>query len=262
MTTPLYVINLAVCTERRRRMEERLRPLQAEFDIRFFAAVDGRALSADALARDYDEARAIRTLDRPLTSGEVGCALSHKSVYKDLLTAGHRCAVILEDDVVLDADFPDVFRRVQSWLLCGCPRIALFTWAAKYVGWGRRLTPGRNVHPVWSAALASGYAVNAAAAAALDDYQTPIRNVADCWTDVLRDGVAEMRCVVPYNISAAAAGPADSSLAKDRDARWQGKAEWKTRQNPVNRTWRHLCRMRCRELAKPFLRIRRQPLRG
>ena len=262
MPTPLYVINLPSCLERRRRMEERVRPFQADFDIRFFPAVDGRALTIAERDRNYDETKALESVDRPLTAGEVGCAMSHRAVYRDLLAANQPCAVVIEDDAVFEADFPEVFRAAQPWLLDTRPRLVLFSRAAKYSAWGRRLTPCRRIHPAWSAAGAFGYALNAAAARAMETYQTPIHTVADCWTDVLRDRVAAVRCIVPYCMDFAEDSRLDSALAASRAVQWEQK-DRRTQHRGFWARWRRrLRRMRRRELAKPFLRIRRQPLRG
>lgn len=103
----IFVVSLARAVERRARVKERL----AGLDFRFFDGVDKLDLDRDRLRRDgiYDEDRTPAAFrhraEMPL--GHIGCSLSHRAVYEQIVRNGWRRVVILEDDVVpLEAALP------------------------------------------------------------------------------------------------------------------------------------------------------------
>lgn len=73
-------------------------------------AVDGRLLSEASVADVYR-----RALHRPhypfkLTRGEIGCFLSHRSVWQQIVDSGLPGALVLEDDIDLLDGFAEAFR--------------------------------------------------------------------------------------------------------------------------------------------------------
>jgi len=70
--------------------------------IEFIDAVDGRNLSRANILDVYSKEEAIKNIGRELSSGEIGCALSHKKIYKKMLDENINQALILEDDVEFD----------------------------------------------------------------------------------------------------------------------------------------------------------------
>jgi glycosyl transferase family 25 len=102
---PAYVINLPRSTERREHINSELASLGLE--PVYVDAVDGRALSEEDL-REYVDPRARSDspgwLGRPTV---IGCSLSHRNAWKEILDRGERSALVLEDDAILSADFGD-----------------------------------------------------------------------------------------------------------------------------------------------------------
>lgn len=95
-----FVINLARNPERRVFMEKQLDFLGMSYEI--IEGVDGKTLPArfplfDPLASSLGNGQA-------LTKGELGCALSHRSIYEKMLQENISRAFILEDDVVLSKE--------------------------------------------------------------------------------------------------------------------------------------------------------------
>jgi glycosyl transferase family 25 len=90
---------------RRRRIAQRLAAWNGHWS--FLDAVDGASLSPEALARSYDESATIRRYGRPLSPGEIGCALSHRLAYQTILSRGLDSAIVLEDDAILSDDLTD-----------------------------------------------------------------------------------------------------------------------------------------------------------
>ncbi|MDP2120198.1 MAG: glycosyltransferase family 25 protein [Hoeflea sp.] len=105
-----FIIHLARA-EARRPQVERLRaacPVPATV----IEAVDGRAMSE----AEIDAVYARRSLHAPaypfvLTSGEVGCFLSHRKAWQAILEAGLEAGLVIEDDVEIDAP---VFARALA----------------------------------------------------------------------------------------------------------------------------------------------------
>jgi glycosyl transferase family 25 len=104
-----FVINMDRDQDRRDTMRARLDAIGVPFE--FFPAVDGRELSI-ADCPHYDSAKRRRYFGRDMTPGEVGCLLSHRGIYERMICDNLTYALILEDDVMFEADFPDVLRAV------------------------------------------------------------------------------------------------------------------------------------------------------
>jgi glycosyl transferase family 25 len=98
----IYVISAKDHTERRQYITSVLGELDADFS--FFDAVMGDQLSERELNEVYDEEEAVRhkTNKRPLSRAEIGCALSHIGVYKEILSNDLNNALIFEDDIAPD----------------------------------------------------------------------------------------------------------------------------------------------------------------
>ncbi|XP_023677671.1 procollagen galactosyltransferase 1 [Paramormyrops kingsleyae] len=111
----MFMINLERRPDRRKRM---LRSLyEQEIDCKVFPAVDGKALNASQI-----QALGIHMLagysdpyhGRPLTRGEMGCFLSHYSVWQEIVDRGLEVSVVIEDDLRFEVFFK---RRLQNLML-------------------------------------------------------------------------------------------------------------------------------------------------
>jgi GR25 family glycosyltransferase involved in LPS biosynthesis len=111
----IYVVSLPGSQARRESIASQLGALRLSFE--FVDAVFGRELPAEALERYRANQRRHAGWKRDLSPGEIGCALSHQSVYERVLAAGIGKAIILEDDVVLSEDFV----RFHALLMDGDP---------------------------------------------------------------------------------------------------------------------------------------------
>jgi len=136
----IFVVSLARAAERRERLRGRLGGLRYEL----FDAVDKRDLDRERLARDgaYDESRtrAPYRHRQDMSLGAIGCALSHRKLYEDMVASGWDRMVVLEDDVIPRAStlalLPDALRELPpSWELC-----YLGYWQNEDISPGRRLT--------------------------------------------------------------------------------------------------------------------------
>lgn len=99
-----YVINLKTSENRRIYMENLLSPYKDILDVCFVEAVDGRILTDKQLSSIWNLKGSYKTYGRFLKKGEIGCALSHKKCYREMLKSREDVALILEDDVVFQCD--------------------------------------------------------------------------------------------------------------------------------------------------------------
>ncbi|MFQ2157436.1 glycosyltransferase family 25 protein [Aeromonas hydrophila] len=103
----IYVVNMARSIERRQRISELLSEMGLEFH--FFSAIDGRV--AEVIG--YDNERRIREKGHPLTTGEIGCFASHRSLWKTCVSLQENI-LILEDDIDLSGSFIDFLESADT----------------------------------------------------------------------------------------------------------------------------------------------------
>ncbi|MDR0580598.1 MAG: glycosyltransferase family 25 protein [Holosporaceae bacterium] len=129
----VYVINLDRSPKRLKKMKEQLN----KFDIRFkrLRASDGYNIkivnkntgktednkqfhkncdkSSVYLAQNGDVTMEYipSKRNRSLCCGELGCALSHIRIWYDIVKCGYKCAVIFEDDVLFEDNFPQILKE-------------------------------------------------------------------------------------------------------------------------------------------------------
>ena len=96
----IFVINLKSRQDRRRRMQQQLKSANLT-NVEFIDAVNGNALTSKAI----NEAYHYKSNTRKMRTGEIGCFLSHLSVYKKILQQNLKYAIVLEDDAVFGSNF-------------------------------------------------------------------------------------------------------------------------------------------------------------
>ena len=116
MFEAVYVISLDRSMERMADMD-RLLPMLGFDSYRRWPAIDGDQLGADAVAAYQAEgslASDFVSLRRASRGREIGCALSHVLVLRDILAQGHASALILEDDLAISGPINDWRERCAS----------------------------------------------------------------------------------------------------------------------------------------------------
>jgi glycosyl transferase, family 25 len=249
-----FAINLAREPARRAGIEEQLRSCRIPHEI--FPAIDALTLDDARLASSYDAVSARRRY-REMSRGEVACALSHIAVYRRILDAGLRHALVLEDDAQLGASLPMAIGRLCEQIPAERPVVVLLTHVDKYSGWGRESLGGagslvRRYRHWWRA---HGYFVTREAAARMAEMLMPVSSAADHWAQFDESGIVELRALVPYCIGLSGLA-AESSIEPERSVR---HAEDHERRGPAN-LLRHYVYQRFlyQITVRPFLRVRRQ----
>ena len=113
----------------------------------FFPAVYGKEIKN--IDEVYDEKESLRILKRKLNMGEIGCALSHRLIYKKMIDENISQALILEDDVSLLPDFYPVYRALSGKCI-GNKVILLGTTVTKRMKkiWKEKLTDTHSMYLV------------------------------------------------------------------------------------------------------------------
>lgn len=114
MPCPIYLINLPKDVARAAHMHNQLEALGLLAHLHPMAATYGRDLSAAETARYYSPEMNARQYHLPLSAGEIGCYVSHLNTWRAIVDSGAPAALVLEDDVLLDAALPALMSELMS----------------------------------------------------------------------------------------------------------------------------------------------------
>ncbi len=108
---PIFVVNLKKDIKKQQHMQKLCQKF--DLDVEFIEAVYGKDLTQKEVDEVYSEKRAREEIGRELSQGEIGCALSHKKIYKKMINKKMDMALILEDDIEFDADLLKILNKVE-----------------------------------------------------------------------------------------------------------------------------------------------------
>ncbi len=96
----IFVITLRRSHDRQQKINRQL----ADIDFEYFYGVDKLNLTMEGVVKDkvYDPVRAkkMHRNSKTMNLGQVGCALSHRTLYQHILEKGYNRVLIMEDDLV------------------------------------------------------------------------------------------------------------------------------------------------------------------
>jgi len=145
----------------------------------FIDAVDGKNLDKSYINKYYSSHETKKLHGRELTRGEIGCSLSHLSLYKKMVTDGSDYAVILEDDIYIGSSFREFIDQL--------PRLLSDDWEMINLISDTKSTPiGKPIFDIYrytrfhsSSNRTAAYVIKLSAALKLLRYAYPIRFAAD-----------------------------------------------------------------------------------
>lgn len=193
MKLKTYIINLEKSTVRRKYMQNLLSEFES-LDLEFLPAIDGRSLSDEMLHSRFDFKKSRSLYGKTLNAGEVGCALSHRKAYEELLRSDNPYALVFEDDIsiVRNLNLLDL-KAIDQVANHVKPRAIMLS--GDYSFYKRK-----PIVRVFSAVGAYAYIINRDAARRILSI-TPPFNLADDWMYYKRRGL-QLFAVYPYMVDA------------------------------------------------------------
>ncbi|WP_421716481.1 glycosyltransferase family 25 protein [Arcobacter arenosus] len=110
----VFIVNLEKDIKKRKYMEQ-LFEKNTSLKYNFIQAIYGKDLSIDDLNSIYSEKQAKKILNRELSLGEIGCALSHKIIYQQMIDQNIGIALIVEDDISFNNDLSKALEKVTEF---------------------------------------------------------------------------------------------------------------------------------------------------
>lgn len=171
----LFVINLARRTDRRAAMARQLNRLGLSFEA--ISAVDAEYVNESWLARYFTPSGPLGSLPK----GDRCCSLSHRKAWQAFLASDEDFAVILEDDIILDASASKLLND-PSWLPEGVDLMKLEHFGPEsqriLVGPRQKIGRAHSVAPILSRHTgAAAYIISRSAAEqllALERWNVPV----------------------------------------------------------------------------------------
>ncbi|EQC1409824.1 glycosyltransferase family 25 protein [Providencia rettgeri] len=202
----VFIINLKESSERRLKMQAQLDKTELKYE--FINAVNGKDLS-DAELKEivYDYPNCM------LTKGEIGCALSHLSIYKKMVNENIEQALVLEDDAVLPHNIEDIISKIKLLDSKRSPNIFLLSKIDSYI---KNQKLDNNIFKVYQAICSHAYIINKKAAKNIIKIQTPVRYESDMWRYFRYFNCANVYAYIPSVVSSDDEEKITSSLEKDR----------------------------------------------
>lgn len=211
----VFVINLARRRERMEFMRSQFHRLNVDFER--VEAIDGAALPASEIERSVNRFRWHCAQGYRARNGEIGCALSHQSIYRRMIDENIAVACIVEDDVTLSSRFPEVASEVEGFLSAAgdSPGVVLLSESL-----GAAKSPSRDkcrISPVARENSTCGYALNISAAKRLLEINCPLKSTIDDWPRWRKRGGVSLYGVSPRIClhEEYASVPADPVFASD-----------------------------------------------
>lgn len=110
---------LVVTVPRFKERHEKVKQRLAGIDFEFFYGTDKNDVDTDFISRNYvydkSASLSVRLDFKEMNTGEIACALSHRSVYQSMIDSNWQRVLILEDDVVPDFNnLPSLFAAIKE----------------------------------------------------------------------------------------------------------------------------------------------------
>ena len=136
-----------------------------------------------AIRMSDEEAFSYATPNTYLTKGEIGCALSHKKAYKELLDSNQNSIVIFEDDAVFTKDFSvDILLKIIKIVDdMDVPVVVSLQENKQQKSKICSLSDTVSLYSMHKFGLTFGYIVNKKAAKSIIGIQTPIHFESDAF---------------------------------------------------------------------------------
>lgn len=157
-----------------------------------------------------------------LSASEIGCALSHRTVYDEFLQSEHKSLVVCEDDICFTPDFSaDVVADVVDFVEeSDEPRLVVLQKSIYHHKRVKKLDKGICIYSARNLFGAYGYILNRTAADNIRHIQTPVRFEIDAFKFYYWLNACNLYCLDRYLILPAEKGfesgePMKSTITKN-----------------------------------------------
>lgn len=188
----IFVVNLRKNVDRMSSMDRQL--TRYGFPYERVEAVCGKCLAEDERHRDFAAIHSFLAMGRRLSDGEIGCALSHVGIYKDMIAKRIPMALVLEDDICCADDFPFVLDRAVNFLNVHKPQVVLFS------AHGVPSVKDKKVVRIDGGMCTDAYLITLPAARIIHQANYPIVTVADRWSRWCRRYGLEVYRIFPTTV--------------------------------------------------------------
>lgn len=169
----VFVINLAKNTERMASMDAQLKGLGLEYER--IEAVYGKALSKEERKTQFAAFRSYCAAGRRLNDGEIGCSLSHCSIYRKMVAEKIPYALILEDDVIIANEVHSTLKAVEDFIDPTKPQVVLLS------AHNEKSANSVRIGRIYGGMFTDGYVITLPAAKLLLKVNFPVVTEADRW---------------------------------------------------------------------------------
>lgn len=213
-----YVVNL----EREESRREYVKGLVAKMpflEVEFIKAVEGKKLSHEEKRKAFDNQQAYQKYGRICRDGEIGCTLSHRNCYKQIIERNEDYALILEDDIVISRDLSKIMDSVPPLMLVDKPRVLLLSGFYWFIS-KKRIQEDYYLASIYDAYFTHAYVINQAAAKLI--LQQRAAYLADDWKYMKEQGV-EILAFLPHLVDQLPEEVAPSSIFGKNENRCMNK---------------------------------------
>lgn len=116
MPIPIRVLSLILASDRRTSVSREFS--RHGLECSFFDAIDGTEIPDGEFHRHYDHHLNARNYKRPLSRGEVACALGHRAIWQEIAQGHVPVVLVCEDDTLLSPNIGDFLRSVATVADC------------------------------------------------------------------------------------------------------------------------------------------------
>ncbi|WP_130835226.1 glycosyltransferase family 25 protein [[Erwinia] mediterraneensis] len=208
----IFIISLAHSFERRSAMQAQCEMLGLSYEI--IDAVNGKDFSKEEVKKHT------RLNNYAFLPGEIGCSLSHIYIYKKMLTDNIEEALVLEDDVLLPDNLPNILEKVS--IAQEEPKVLLLSRVNKYLKRPvRKVSPNIKIHKAHHATTSHSYIINLGAAKNLSQALYPVWITADKWNLFEDLSLIKVEAVIPAPVNLGQAASKSTINAQKEDPQLQ-----------------------------------------
>ncbi len=109
----IFVINLKISAQRRKHIQNQFNKLPKKINFEFFEAINGNENPDFYLFKKHNAEKRFKYKGSKTTLGQLGCFASHYLLWEKCVKL-NRPIIILEDDIIINSDFCDVYSFLNS----------------------------------------------------------------------------------------------------------------------------------------------------